>query len=56
MHSFEDKEGKHFLYEDERLLDVIGKEWDEMKNNKKNVQQIKVCYMFLTLKIKSCNK
>lgn len=42
LQSYEEMEGKSFLYNDERLLDVIHKQWDEIKNNKKNLQQTKV--------------
>lgn len=40
--AFEQKEGKPFLYNDERLLNEIERQWSEMKSNKKNIQQTKV--------------
>lgn len=47
LHSFEEKEGKYFLYNDERLLDVIDRQWNEWKNNKKTTSQTKVPCKFI---------
>lgn len=38
LQTYEQREGKIFLYKDERLLNVIEKQWEEMKSNKKTIQ------------------
>jgi len=42
LQAFEQREGRLFLFDDERLLNEIDRQWNEMKSNKKNVQQTKV--------------
>ncbi|XP_022180989.1 protein regulator of cytokinesis 1-like isoform X5 [Myzus persicae] len=39
--SYEQRENKIFYYRDERLFDFIEKQWDELKSNKKILQQTK---------------
>ncbi|XP_050523703.1 protein regulator of cytokinesis 1-like isoform X2 [Daktulosphaira vitifoliae] len=41
LQSYEQKTQKHFMYNDERLLDIIEKQWNQMKNNKKTPQYSK---------------
>jgi len=41
LQAFEQREGRLFLFDDERLLNEIDRQWNEMKSNKKNVQQTK---------------
>jgi len=49
LQSYEQNEGKLFLFKDERLLDVIDRQWNENKSNKKNLQQTKVFSLFLLI-------
>ncbi|XP_008178621.1 protein regulator of cytokinesis 1 isoform X3 [Acyrthosiphon pisum] len=39
--SYEQRENKIFYYRDERLFDFIERQWDELKSNKKILQQTK---------------
>ncbi|XP_060877461.1 protein regulator of cytokinesis 1-like isoform X3 [Metopolophium dirhodum] len=41
LQSYEQRENKIFYYRDERLFDFIERQWDELKSNKKILQQTK---------------
>ncbi|XP_025192531.1 protein regulator of cytokinesis 1-like isoform X2 [Melanaphis sacchari] len=41
LQSYEQRENKIFYYRDERLIDFMERQWDELKSNKKNLQQTK---------------
>ncbi|VVC45498.1 Hypothetical protein CINCED_3A022767 [Cinara cedri] len=41
LQTYEQREGKPFLFNDNRLLDIIDNQWNEMRNNKKPIQQTK---------------
>jgi len=45
--SYEQNENKMFYYKDERLFDFIERQWNELKSNKKNLQQTKVSIFIL---------
>ncbi|XP_025411967.1 protein regulator of cytokinesis 1-like isoform X2 [Sipha flava] len=38
LHIYEQNEGKPFIYNDERLLDLIERQWEDMRSNKKTIQ------------------
>lgn len=42
LQTYEEREGKFFMYNDERFINKIERQWSEFKGNKKNVQQAKV--------------
>lgn len=54
MQSYEQRENKIFYYRDERLFDFIERQWDELKSNKKILQQTKVSIILLFFR-KECN-
>jgi hypothetical protein len=49
LHIYEQNEGKPFIYNDERLLDLIERQWEDMRSNKKTIQT-KVFFFFFFFK------
>lgn len=49
LHAYEQREGKPFIFNDERLLDFMERQWENMRNNKKTVQTKVLSYFFMEM-------